>query len=227
MTKALPPLEDSILASRGIAHGFGQKGSAVPRNAVFPKQVHGVDVFRTGAESTSGQEADAIVSEVPDQTVAIVTADCVPILVATAEGTRVAAIHAGWRGLSAGVIETGLEAIRGGDSEVPLVAAIGPAARGCCYEVDEPVRRGLARRYSHLLDGVLEPRGSGHFMLDLPRLAARVIRDCGVESTRIGTEQRHCTICDSVRFESYRRAGAEAGRLQHFITGKAPMPRQA
>ena len=119
-------------------------------------------------------EADAIVSTTPGLAVGIVTADCVPILVASRDGSRVGAIHAGWRGLAAGVIEAGIEAM---DVDVSgLVAAVGPAARGCCYEVDEPVAEALAVRYAALLQEVLVPGRSGHLPARSP--PARVLASC-------------------------------------------------
>lgn len=209
---------DPVLEVLGVPHGFGERGAQVPEATLFPRQVHGVAVIR--AEALRGAkapvEADAIVSPSADLGVGVVTADCVPILVASDDGSRVAAIHAGWRGLAAGVIEVGIEAI--GCPPSRLFAAIGPAARGCCYEVDEPVARALAVRYAALLDGVLVAGRADRFQLDLPRLATRVVRRIGIARERIGATQRLCTICTpGPRFESFRRDGAGAGRLRHFI----------
>jgi YfiH family protein len=170
----------------------------------------------SGVERGEPVEADAIVSATPGLAVGIVTADCVPILVASRDGSRVGAIHAGWRGLAAGVIEAGIEAM---DCEASgLAAAVGPAARGCCYEVDEPVARALSARYASLLQEVLVPGRSGHFQLDLPRLASRILGRIGLARHHLGSAHRLCTICTpGPRFESYRREGHLAGRLQHFI----------
>jgi len=154
-----------------------------------------------------------------------VTADCVPILVASEDGAVVAAIHAGWRGFAAGVVQSGLAAVSSLARGVPLVAAIGPAARGCCYEVDAPVRDALAEHHAEELDGALEPGRSGHWQLDLPRLAEIVIGQIEWNCTHIGTEHRLCTICSGDRFESYRRDGAAAGRLRHFINRSGTIPR--
>ena len=224
------PLSDPLLDALGIEHGFGQRGTGAPKGCAFPKQVHGIDVVELGSGETdaaaAGVSADAILTRVSGAAVGIVTADCVPILVGHSDGSAVGAIHAGWRGLAAGVIEQGVAAL-GGAAAIDCVAAIGPAARGCCYEVDEPVRAGLAERYAPLLDGVLVPGRSGRFQLDLPLLAERVLISIGVGSERIGTMARCCTICDPERFESYRRDGADAGRLRHFIRLPAAIPQRA
>lgn len=213
---------DPVLESIGVVHGFGERGAQAPDLIVFPRQVHGVEVVRGealhGADATA---ADAIVSTTPGLGVGIVTADCLPILVACADGSRVAAIHAGWRGLAAGVIEAGIGSLAMSPGQ--LVAAVGPAARGCCYEVDDPVAQGLAVRYSDLLDDALVPGRPGRYQLDLPGLAARVLRRIGLAGDRIGVACSLCTICTpGPRFESFRRDGGRAGRLRHFILPKMP-----
>jgi copper oxidase (laccase) domain-containing protein len=92
--------------------------------------------------------------------------------------------------------------------------------------VDEPVRDALLSRYAPQLDEVLVPAAAGHYQLDLPLLATRILERIGLDSARIGTEHRTCTICDPGRFESYRRDGSRAGRLRHFISKPGTIPRQ-
>lgn len=217
MSGARQMLCDPVLEQTGAVHGFGERGVQAPGFTVFPRQVHGVQVVH--GESARGAEAapaDAIVSTTPELAVGIVTADCVPILVASDDGSRVAAIHAGWRGLAAGVIEAGIGAIALPAGQ--LRAAVGPAARGCCYEVDDPVAEALAVRYSALLRDLLVPGRPGRYQLDLPGLAVRVLGGIGLATDRIGVAQTLCTICTpGLRFESFRRDGGQAGRLQHFI----------
>lgn len=214
------PLVDAVLEERGIAHGFGVRGSPAPPGCVFPRQVHGVVVAEVSDAAASPEEADAIVAARPGECVGIVTADCVPILVASEDGAVVAAIHAGWRGFAAGVIEAGLAAVASRAGNRSLVAAIGPAARGCCYEVDAPVRDALGERYAAGLDEALVAGRAGHWQLDLPRLAERVLRQNEWKCTHIGVDQRLCTVCSGDLFESYRRDGAAAGRLRHFMTAR-------
>lgn len=223
-----PGLCDGLLSDRGIAHGFGQRGSEVPADTLFARQVHGIGVWQTrnaprGIDPADLPEADVVVVRAPGWSAGIVTADCVPILAAREDGIAVAAIHAGWRGLARGVIEAGIGALRDLAAGRPLVAAIGPAARGCCYEVDEPVRAALSDRYASWLDGgILRPGRPGHYLLDLPVLAEQILLAAGVEAASLGTQHRVCTICDPKRFESFRRDGAAAGRARHFITVGSP-----
>lgn len=226
-SQVLEPLCDPVLIALGVPHGFGQKGTEPPVNTQFLKQVHGIDIHEVGASDSaihSGEppappEADAVWTQHAGSSVGIVTADCVPILVSDRKGECVAAIHAGWRGLAAGVIEAAIAALPKSPGE--LAAAVGPAARGCCYEVDAPVRNGLDRRYGRHLDRVMESGRADHFQLDLPLLATCVLEDLGIPPDQIGVEQRLCTICNESRFESYRREGASAGRLRHFIGTRA------
>ena len=240
---------DRVLIQAGWPHGFGTRGSQVPENTFFPKQVHGIRVAQVrargardmedspnarwpaGAEEEA-EEADAVLGSGPGDPVGIVTADCVPILVAgeSGSGLGAAAIHAGWRGFAAGVIEAGVDALleSAGDSSgrrdraATLSAAIGPAARGCCYEIDAPVRQALGERYAAWLEPpILVPGRAGHFLLDLPALAEEVLLGLGLRRESIGAEHRLCTICHPDLFESYRRDGAQAGRLRHFIGDSA------
>jgi len=214
---------DRVLIKFGLEHGFGQRGSQPPENTVFPVQVHGIDVFSATFRSDRDRpRADAVFTTTPSLSVGIVTADCVPILVAAEDGSAVAAIHAGWRGLAAGVIEAGMRAMSAAAKGVGLVAAVGPAARGCCYEVDDPVRTALSRSYSEDLGEALAAGRPDHYQLDLPRLATRILTRNGVDRSRIGIQHRVCTICSPDRFESYRRDGISAGRLTHFITRTPP-----
>ena len=124
----------------------------------------------------------------------VLTADCIPVALG-AQGA-VAALHAGWRGLAAGVLEEGVRALRevGGQGEV--VALVGPCAGACCYEVGEEVHTafGGAHRNGRLID----LRAIAHERL----LAAGVAQVCDAEA---------CTICDE-RFFSHRREGTRAGR---------------
>jgi len=225
---------DRVLIDLDIEHGFGLRGVQLPENTAFPTQVHGIDVFdATSRNARDRPRADVVVSTAPGLRIGIVTADCVPILIAAEDGSAVAdcvpiliaaedgsavaAIHAGWRGLATGVIEAGVQAVTAAAKGVSLVAAVGPAARGCCYEVDEPVRVALAENYSDGLREALDPGRPGHFQLDLPRLATRVLAGSGVDCHQIGTQHRLCTICNPDLFESYRRDGVAAGRMSHFI----------
>jgi YfiH family protein len=212
-------LRHPLLDALGVEHGFGVRGLAPPPGLRLPRQVHGARVVT--AEALAGAaalEADAVVSALAGVAVGVATADCVPILVATRSGAAVAAIHAGWRGLAAGVIAAAIDALRAlaQDAE-PLVAAIGPHIGTCCYEVDEPVLEALAPAFGAQLDAALRPARCGHAWLDLGGLARAALERAGLAGGSIGVIPGACTRCDARRFHSYRRDGAAAGRLQHFV----------
>lgn len=216
-------LRHPLLDALRVRHGFGVRGAPEPPDTRRPRQVHGSRVVRA-EDLAQGErpQADAIVCAQRGTAIAVVTADCLPILMATRDGRAVAAVHAGWRGLAAGVVEAGALALGsstgGADGEVAAqVAVIGPHIGRCCYEVDEPVLAALARRYGAALDAFLAPSRAGHAFLDLAGVARHALLGLGLEPGRVASLPGACTRCDPERFHSYRRDGASAGRLLHFI----------
>ena len=223
---ALQPLRHALLSNIGVDHGFGLRGLEEFASLRCPRQVHGVAVAT--AQQCAGRgpapEADAVVSEEVGVRIAVVTADCLPILLAGERGRVVAAVHAGWRGLAGGVISACLAALRErlGKSE-RVAAVIGPHIGKCCYEVDEPVLDAFEERFSETLPSALRQTRPGHARLDLGLLAREALRTEGVESDWIGFLEGDCTACDAERFHSYRRDGLETGRLVNFIAAGAPI----
>ncbi len=205
-----------------VRHGFGLRGTPLPDGALRPVQVHGRQVARVGAAGRlEPEEADAVVSD--GHAVAIVTADCVPILLAREGGGPVAAIHAGWRGLAAGVIEAGTRAWLelADDGRGRLCAVVGPHIGPCCYEVDAPVVDALERRFQDAVARALHGSRPGHHRLALAALVPVELAAIGLSEDRIHGMPGTCTRCDAGRFESYRRDGAAAGRMGHYIQ---PLP---
>jgi YfiH family protein len=210
-------LRHPLLAERGVWHGFGTRGATAPDGCLRPQQVHGdVTVLAPPVPWDVAPEADAIVSVRPGPPVAIVTADCVPILVAA--GDVVAAVHAGWRGLARGVIERALDVVAGHAGDAETVGVVGPHIGPCCYEVDAPVLAELDTRYRDELHGALAPSRPGRHRLDLGRLARAALRRAGLPDTHVAQLSDACTFCDAEHFHSYRRDGARAGRLLHFVS---------
>jgi YfiH family protein len=218
------PLRHALLSSIGVDHGFGLRGLAKLAGLRCPRQVHGVAVAT--AQQCAGQgpppEADAVISEEIGVRIAVVTADCLPILLAGDHGRVVAAVHAGWRGLAGGVISACLATLREQLEKPETIAAvIGPHIQKCCYEVDEPVLGAFEERFSEALPSATRQTRPGHALLDLGLLAREAMRAEGVASDRIGFLEGACTACDAERFYSYRRDGPETGRLVHFIVAGA------
>ncbi len=202
-------------------------------------QVHGTVVLcsRTDAEipaqdSATAQppvEADGQATSVAGIGAIVLTADCLPVALGT--GGAVAMLHAGWRGLAAGVLEEGVRAVRELGGEGDLVAIIGPGAGPCCYEVGEEVHaafgdpwRGAGASSSRTTSpGTPADRASSRSpssaqsppaqspprqRIDLKAIARDRLLAAGVSEVR---DVAACTICDE-RFFSYRREGARAGR---------------
>jgi polyphenol oxidase len=206
-------LTSPLIARRaGVRHGFSPASESIA--AWRPEQVHGAAVAEPRGIDAPPVPADAALSRAGGPAVGVVTADCVPILLAVEGGAAVAAVHAGWRGLAAGVVEATIERLRTAVPGRALVAAVGPAAGGCCYEVGLEVIAALAPAAQRLAPG---PRGRP--LLDLGGVTVDRLRAAGVAPDaieRVGP----CTICGA-GWPSYRRDGDRAGRALAFI---APVP---
>jgi YfiH family protein len=178
-----------------VARDLGVAGLETARIS----QVHGADVVWARSPGAAGQ-ADAVITDVPGLLIAVRTADCVPILVA-GEGV-VAAIHAGWRGLAAGVIPTAIAELQG---RGPLTAVVGPSICMDCYEVGEEVVEGIARWVSptHFVD---RSREKPH--VDGGAAAVAQLQAAGVAHVE---QLKLCTRCDA-RLWSHREEGSAAGR---------------
>lgn len=166
------------------------------------RQVHGAEVLRlTAASREDGPlpEADGQATAVHGVAPTVLAADCLPIAVA-GEGA-VAMLHAGWRGLAAGIIDEGVRALRALGADGPLSAAIGPGAGGCCYEVGEEVQAVFAGWG----DGARLGRN-----LDLKAIARSALAAVGVDTVH---DVQLCTICgDPSLLFSHRRDGGVTGR---------------
>lgn len=220
-------LTHPLLEAIGVVHGFGTIAAHEPPGLLRPRQVHGTQVVVVEQMPTPTLgDADAVLSTLPGVEVGVVTADCIPVLLADASATVVGAVHAGWRGLAAGVIECALrEFSRLGVDAKTLRAVMGPHIGPCCYEVDAPVLDAMRKRFPdwraavHLRD----TSRPDHAQLDLGLLATQELLHFGLVAKSVAQIPNACTACDPTRFFSYRRDGTGAGRLLHFIaaTNKA------
>jgi YfiH family protein len=170
----------------------------------FVSQVHGNTVLSAAQPGLVG-EADAVITDVAGLLIAVRTADCVPILVA-GQGV-VAAIHAGWRGLAAGVIPETMRKLRGAG---PFVAVVGPAIGVSSYEVGEEVVNGIGRwvpEEAFVLRNLERPH------VDLAAAAAYQLRDAGISDVEVVGV---CTYTDD-RLWSHRRESSLAGRQAALV----------
>jgi len=173
------------------------------------QQVHGCDVAEVGDESC-GSSADAATTAVPGRVCVVMTADCLPLLLCNRAGTRVAAVHAGWRGLVDGVIEAALARFSEPGDE--LLAWMGPAIGPERFEVGDEVRaRFIAVNPAD--EAAFVAHGTGKWLADIYALART--RLDGANCGYIGGGD-YCTVSDSERFFSYRRDGV-TGRMASLI----------
>jgi YfiH family protein len=203
-------VSDGVYASLNLTRGTGDSPEKVEENRrlaceslglpyerlAFNRQVHSPTVHRAGP-GTRGEPGDGLWSDEPRLPMLAMSADCLPIAIARTDGSRraLAVLHAGWRGLSEGVISESVKALRDDGTE-KLAAVVGPAIGPCCYEVGPEVSR--------LFDDDLTVDGK----LDLWRAADRALRAAGVERVeRVDL----CTRDNPELFFSHRRDGRARG----------------
>lgn len=167
----------------------------VPSEPSWLKQVHGTAVVNLD-QKKAPFEADASFTRSAGMVCAVGAADCMPVLFTDQAGTVVAAAHAGWRGLSAGVIEATLLAMKVPAEEV--LVWLGPAIGPKVYEVGVDVRAAFASHGK----AFSAPTRPGHWLLDLYSVARERLKRAGVEKVHGGNL---CTYSDPMRFFSYRR----------------------
>jgi YfiH family protein len=166
----------------------------VPDDPVWLRQVHGTRVVDADARPVLAQ-GDAAVARRARTVCAVRMADCMPVLLSDVHGTVVAAAHAGWRGLAAGVIEAALAAMK--TSPASVMAWLGPAIGPHAYEVGEDVRAAF-KGY----ESAFRATRPGHWLLDLYAVARARLAEAGVARVYGGG---YCTYAESGRFFSYRR----------------------
>ncbi|MGD2112428.1 MAG: peptidoglycan editing factor PgeF [Gammaproteobacteria bacterium] len=182
---------------------------ALPGAPRWLRQVHGKRIVE--AAGLSGLvEADGAWTATPGVVCAVLTADCLPVLLCDREGCRVAAVHAGWRGLAAGVLEEAVTRLRGARGE--LLAWLGPAISGEAYVVGDEVRRIFLQQQA-AAQAAFRPADSGGWHADLYALARQRLAGCRVHAVYGGD---CCTFREPERFYSYRRDG-QTGRMASLI----------
>lgn len=172
-------------------------------------QVHGTTVAQLPVCGVP--QADAAVSRVPGVWCAVMTADCLPVLFADEDGTVVAAAHAGWRGLCAGILEATIAAMAVEPRRVH--AWLGPRIGATAFEVGAEVRAAFIDRSSADAAAFRPALRTGYFWADLAALAHRRLTSIGVAQI---TDSRACTIGEPQRWFSYRREG-RCGRMASLI----------
>jgi YfiH family protein len=208
-------------ASLNLARHVGDDAGAVERNRAWLRaaaglpgeplwleQVHGTDVVEhTGAVTNQPPRADASFALTPGRVCAVMTADCLPVVLVDRAGTRVAVAHAGWRGLVSGVLEATIAALQVPPRE--LLAWLGPAIAQPAFEVGGEVRDAfVAKHVAHA--AAFERNPHGRYQADLYLLARQALALAGVTDVSGG---ERCTYAEPPEFFSFRRDGGRTGRM--------------
>lgn len=191
-----------------IIYGFGSDAELVPQTLLaawerrpVKKQVHGTRAVEIVEARQHVGEADAFYTSAPGMPVSVITADCVPLLLSRRDGSQIAAVHAGWRGLANGIIPEVLRALGADDN---WVAVIGPTICAQCYQVSAELADDFARRFPDIAVNTLLPQPRH---LNLRAVAAHQLKEAGVSAIEhVGG----CTCCardehGALRYRSYRR----------------------
>jgi hypothetical protein len=190
----------------------------LPADPIWLEQSHTTIVLPATPENRD-KNADASYTDQPNRICVALTADCLPILLCHRAGTQVAAIHAGWRGLGAGIIESTLKGMNINNKD--LIVWLGPGISQPNYEVGEEVRE-LFLSYDKEAKSAFIPSPQGRWLVDLYELARMRLKKQGIIEVYGG---EFCTFSDPIRFYSYRRDKAYLGNMATMIwiegTGQA------
>ena len=202
------PAPPNIVAGTTI---IGTRDDELPGGIRWLNQVHGARVVTIADARAAGEplHADAVTANSAGDVCAVRTADCVPVLFCARDGSEVAAAHAGWRGLVAGVLENTVAALDTAPAQ--LLAWLGPAISQPNFEVGEEGRAAFMAADPTAAE-CFQPNARGRWQADLYALAAKRLAGCGVTA---GFGARWCTFADPRRFHSYRRDPG-CGRLVSF-----------
>lgn len=183
-----------------------------PAAAARMHQVHGPRVVQVSAAGSAG-EADGLVTAERDLALLVTVADCLPVFLTDGVAGVIGVLHAGWRGIQAGVLEAGVEAaLAAGAARERLTITLGPGIGGCCFEVSHEVAEGFAREN-------WRPGRRGRPHVDLAAEARLRLREAGLAREAVRGPLA-CTRCRSDLFFS-ARAGEPTGRMVGFIVRRA------
>jgi polyphenol oxidase len=181
----------------------------LPVEPVWLEQVHGVHIINADTADKIPQ-ADASFSTEKNKVCVVMTADCLPVLLCNKQGTKVAAAHAGWRGLQAGVIEASINALE--ENTQDILVWLGPAIGPQAFEVGDEVRQKFIQEIPETALAFIANK-PGHWLANIYQLAKIRLQKMGIEKIYGGD---FCTYTDQQRFYSYRRDGA-TGRMASLI----------
>lgn len=200
-----------------VAHNRRLWAELCRARPVFLQQVHGTQVLEITAQTLDGTQADACWTSATDVACTIMVADCLTVLFHAPAQKRVAAAHAGWRGLAGGVLENTVQSLIGEGSVEDVQAWLGPCIGPTAFEVGEEVREAFVAVEPHAQAAFKPLATSGKYLADLPALARQRLAQAGVTQVQ-GNDgsQAWCTFSQAQTFYSHRRDGV-SGRLAASI----------
>ena len=202
------PAPGTVIAGTTLRSG-SLESLRLPGEPCCLNQVHGANVVTAGRYVTP-PNADASVSRMPGHVCVVRTADCLPVLFCSSDGTEIAAAHAGWRGLAAGILEATVAKMA--HDPVDLIAWLGPAISQPAFEVGEEVKDAFVSQDPGAA-GCFEANARGRWLADLYELARLRLLASGITGIYGGG---FCTFADEKRFFSYRR-NPDCGRMISFV----------
>ena len=180
----------------------------MPSAPIWLNQTHSTVVARVSAPTTQVLDADGVFTSASNVVCSAMTADCLPVLLTNTQGTQVAAVHAGWRGLANGIVENALELFSG-----EVVAWLGPAIGPQAFEVGEDVLQAFVDFDSQAHQAFTPRDVEGKWLADMSKLATQRLNKLGITQV---FDSGLCTFQDKEDFYSYRRDGV-TGRQATFI----------
>ncbi|MGE4234213.1 MAG: peptidoglycan editing factor PgeF [Bacteriovoracia bacterium] len=236
-------IKSSILSQLSdLEHGFVLEPDLPPKDGLVCNQVHGTTILdlKEPFSMDSQPSADGLITTQPIA-VYVLSADCLPVLFSDRSGSIVAAVHAGWKGFLAGMLDVAIETFKKrGVQPKDLLAAIGPAIGPCCFEIDSSLSDQFEQKFSSVIEKNkvevsffeqprsirsttlprAKPSGGDKKWLDLQTLGKLVLESHSLNEVELLNYCTYCSIKDGNRFESYRRSthlGQKTGRLRSFI----------
>lgn len=179
---------------------------SLPAEPQWLLQLHGTTLVEAGTDGMP-HEGDAVYSDIPGRVCAVLSADCLPVVLADQAGTEIAIAHCGWRGLAAGILGQTVQRFRSPAEQ--LRAWLGPAISQQAFEVGDEVRSAFVAAQGSTAEGAFLHNHRGRWQADLYQLARNALGTLGVGAVSGG---EHCTFAEPERFFSYRREG-QTGRM--------------
>ncbi len=219
-----------------LGHGTGDRPERVTENRrrllaalglagrefVTARQVHGSHLMVVSgpreAAAVAAAPADGLLTASSAVALAILTADCLPVLLVDPRRSAVAAVHSGWRGTVQRIAGRAVRRMTEefGSAPADLRVAIGPGIGPCCYEVDWPVLEQVAAAFPGAEDTLITPVRKGRALFDLRAAVLYDLKETGVPGENV-TVVEECTACQAEWFFSYRRDGQSTGRMAAVI----------